>query len=83
MRVTRRVRPSRVGCGATIARRRLYAAARTASVPESQAPNLPRMALTISPDGRIFPLDLVPQIDEVAAGYDASSERAPANVRGR
>jgi hypothetical protein len=57
MRVARRVRPSQVGCAATIGRRRLYAA--TASHSEISADTSPtaRMALVIQPDGRIIAHD--------------------------
>lgn len=53
MRVTRRVRPSQVGCAASIGRRRLYASTLTDCEPAAQ-PEIPtRLTLIIHPDGQI------------------------------
>lgn len=55
MRVARRIRPSRVGCGATVDRRRLYAASLPSETPpaSSPAPSRPPVTLIIHADGTI------------------------------
>lgn len=53
MRVTRRVRPSQVGCAASVGRRRLYASSLADREPAAQPEPAPRLTLIIHPDGQI------------------------------
>ncbi len=61
MRVARRIRPSRVGCGATVDRRRLHAATTTNESPPASVPvpvpvpppTRSPLSLTIHADGQI------------------------------
>jgi hypothetical protein len=57
MRVARRIRPSRVGCGATVDRRRLHAASITSETPPASvpvpAPTRSPLSLIIHADGQI------------------------------
>jgi hypothetical protein len=80
MRVTRRVRPSQVGCAATISRRRLYAAMATASDARNEIPPAPRIALIIEPDGQIVSSADIAGID--ARHYESAPEFAGSSRRG-
>lgn len=53
MRVTRRVRPSQVGCAVSIGRRRLYASTLADREPAAQSAFPARLTLIIHPDGQI------------------------------
>jgi hypothetical protein len=53
MRVARRVRPSQVGYGASVARRRIYAASILPEVPAAEPVAAPRIAVIIHPDWQI------------------------------
>jgi hypothetical protein len=81
MRVTRRVRPSQVGCAATIGRRRLYAAVASASESRNNAPAVPRISLIIEPDGQIVSNSSAPGIDRRT--YESAPELAGSSPRGR
>lgn len=81
MRVTRRVRPSQVGCGATIGRRRLYAAIASASDSRNDVPLVPRIALIIEPDGQIVPTVDNPGIEP--RPYEPAPALAGSSPRGR
>jgi hypothetical protein len=84
MRVARRVRPSRVGCGATVSRRRLHAT----SFSENDSPKVslptPRLTLVIDADGTIRSatgeriVDLAPE----QGAYVVAPDLAGANSRG-
>jgi hypothetical protein len=80
MRVTRRVRPSQVGCGATIGRRRLYAATASAANARNDDSSVPQISLIIEPDGQIVPADR-PVIE--SRPYQPVSELAGSSPRGR
>lgn len=80
MRVTRRIRPSQVGCGATIGRRRLYAASLFKDETAAEAPPVARMAFVIQPDGRIHAL---PLSDDAEGGRVSPSELFAASASGR
>ena len=81
MRVTRRVRPSQVGCAATIGRRRLYAAVASVSESRNDTPAVPRISLIIEPDGQIVPTNAAPGIDR--RPYESTPELAGSSPRGR
>jgi hypothetical protein len=84
MRVARRIRPSQVGCAATIGRRRLYAASATSNEPSKNMPQLARISLVIESDGQIVHPDdnLDSDLEQVPEFY-ASALLAPASARGR
>jgi hypothetical protein len=87
MRVARRVRPSHVGCGATVSRRRLYAASSSDTTPQDDALDSPPTfwSIVIHPDGSISPRD--GQFSFNSPGEDAAYESTPAlagaSARGR
>lgn len=87
MRVARRVRPSHVGCGATVSRRRLYAASVSETTREDDALDSPPTiwSLVIHADGTIAPHDA--QFSFNARTEGAAPDRAPAlsavSARGR
>jgi hypothetical protein len=80
MRVTRRIRPSHVGCGATIGRRRLYAASQTRGATVAETPQLPRVAFVIQPDGRMHALALA---DEQGRDHASEAELIALSASGR
>jgi hypothetical protein len=82
MRVSRRIRPSQVGCAASASRRRLQAASLTES-PESPQPRpLPRPALVIQFDGQILSTDSSSSQSAARAAYDEAGSVAVASTRG-
>jgi hypothetical protein len=82
MRVSRRIRPSQVGCAASASRRRLQAASLTESSDTSQS--LPRLrpTLVIQPDGQILTTDNSLEPNAQRAAYDEAGTVAAANARG-
>jgi hypothetical protein len=87
MRVARRVRPSHVGCGATVNRRRLYAASVSETTREDDGLDSPPTiwSIVIHPDGTIAPHDdqfsfTSPTED---AAFDLSPALSGANAPGR
>ena len=87
MRVARRVRPSHVGCGATVSRRRLYAASVSETTRQDDVPDSPSSlwSIVIHPDGTIAPRDA--QFPYGSSAEDDAYGRAPvlsgASARGR
>ena len=88
MRVARRIRPSHVGCGATVNRRRLYAASfshdtQTASNP-ARVQSLPPATFVIHANGQIvaqtgpFPYESEPE-----RSSQPLTELAGSSARGR
>ena len=57
MRVSRRIRPSQVGCAASASRRRLQVASLIEQPDAPQARVLTRPTLVIQPDGQILPAE--------------------------
>lgn len=82
MRVSRRIRPSQVGCAASASRRRLQAASLTESPDTSQARPLPRPSLVIHPDGQIIRTESLDGIGRTRAAYDDVEPIAVASTRG-
>jgi hypothetical protein len=82
MRVSRRIRPSQVGCAASASRRRLQAASLTESPDVPQARPLPRPALVIQPDGQILSTDHSSVQSAARAAYDEAGSIAVASTRG-
>jgi hypothetical protein len=82
MRVSRRIRPSQVGCAASASRRRLQAASLTESPETGQARPLPRPSLVIHPDGQIFLTESFDGIGLARAAYDDAEPIAVASTRG-
>jgi hypothetical protein len=82
MRVSRRIRPSQVGCAASASRRRLQAASLTESPDTAQS--LPRLrpTLVIQPDGQIVSTDNSLESGAQRAAYDESGAVALASTRG-
>lgn len=81
MRVSRRVRPSQVGCGATVARRRLYAAVASAAETRASIPPAPRLALIIEPDGEIIATGEMAGSGDARA-YDPARELVSSSANG-
>lgn len=91
MRVARRVRPSHVGCGATVSRRRLYAASVSDTdldtTPPDDTPESPSTfwSLVIHADGTIAspegPFSFLTPAE--SAVYEPSPALAGASARGR
>lgn len=81
MRVSRRIRPSQVGCAASASRRRLYVASlgNTADTPQPRP--LPRPSLVIHPDGQIFPPEPALDLTLVRPAYD-DADAVAASARG-
>ncbi len=82
MRVSRRIRPSQVGCAASASRRRLQAASLTVVEEPVQPRPLPRPSLVIQPDGQILSSDRQRDPDARAGAYDDVDAAAFASVRG-
>lgn len=89
MRVARRIRPSRVGCGATVDRRRLHAATTSnesppATVPDSTPTRSP-LSLTIHADGQISTFSYLgtPGNDLEQPLHEAPPALVGASARGR
>lgn len=82
MRVSRRIRPSQVGCAASASRRRLLAASLTESPEVFQARPLPRPAFVIQPDGQILSTDTTTSQSVAHAAYDEVGAVAVASTRG-
>lgn len=82
MRVSRRIRPSQVGCAASASRRRLQAASLTESPDTSEARSLPRPSLVIHPDGQIFLAESLDGIGPARAAYDDAEPFVAASTRG-
>lgn len=84
MRVTRRVRPAQVGCGATIGRRRLYAACMSSVEERNEVPQAPRIALVIQPNGQIVPAADDPGLRQSAdtRSYEPMPELVGSSNRG-
>jgi hypothetical protein len=84
MRVTRRIRPSQVGCGATIGRRRLYAASASTSDSATETLQISRLSLIIQPDGQIIsPIGTHGlEIDSARPSYASAPELAGSSARG-
>lgn len=82
MRVSRRIRPSQVGCAASASRRRLQVASLIESPDTPQPRALPRPALVIQPDGQIHSTEtpLGPSAARVA--HDEVGSVAVASTRG-
>jgi hypothetical protein len=79
MRVSRRIRPSQVGCAASASRRRLQAASLTATPEAPQPRPLPRPAFVIQLDGQILSTE-----NPIAARavYDEAEAVAVSSTRG-
>jgi hypothetical protein len=82
MRVSRRIRPSQVGCAASASRRRLQAASQTSASDTPPPRSLPRPSLVIHPDGLILLADEELEATPVGAGYDDADAVAVASARG-
>jgi hypothetical protein len=82
MRVSRRIRPSQVGCAASASRRRLQAASLTESPDTIQTRPLPRPALVIQPDGQILTMEHAPGQGPARASHDEAGSVAVASARG-
>lgn len=82
MRVSRRIRPSQVGCAASASRRRLQAASLSESQDTPQPRSLPRPALVIQLDGQILSTDtpIGPMAPRLA--YDETGAVTVASTRG-
>lgn len=85
MRVARRVHPSRVGCGATVSRRRIFAARGAWAQPADEVLQHPRISLVIAPDGEItYPDQRTGEKSEDAPRcYDALPALTSSSARGR
>lgn len=89
MRVARRIRPSHVGCGATVNRRRLYAASfshdtEPASNPAPLRLPLPPATIVIHANGQITSQSgPMPFENEPERASQPRAELAGANARGR
>jgi hypothetical protein len=85
MRVPRRIRPSQVGCGATIGRRRLYAASASTNPESTDKSQIAHLAFVIRADGQLvssvdafgFHSDLEQQ------NYASTAELVESSARGR
>ena len=82
MRVSRRIRPSQVGCAASASRRRLQVASLMESPDTIQSRPLPRPALVIQPDGQILSADKSLDSSAMRASYDDAGAVAVASTRG-
>ncbi len=82
MRVSRRIRPSQVGCAASASRRRLQAASLIESSETIQPRALPRPSLVIQPDGQILQADNTSVASRSISAYDESDAVATASARG-
>ena len=82
MRVSRRIRPSQVGCAASASRRRLQAASLTESPDTSQPRPLPRPSIVIQPDGQILQNTSVTESGSTRSAYEETESVAIANARG-
>lgn len=82
MRVSRRIRPSQVGCAASASRRRLQAASLTESPDTTQSRPLPRPALVIQPDGQIVSADNALGQSVGRPAYEDAGAVAVASTRG-
>jgi hypothetical protein len=82
MRVSRRIRPSQVGCAASASRRRLQAASLTVSPDTSQPRLLPNPSIVIQPDGQILPVADLIESTGARPAYDEAEPRAVASARG-
>ena len=82
MRVSRRIRPSQVGCAASASRRRLQAASLTESPDTNQARPLPRPSLVIHPDGKIVLTESPDGIGRARTAYDDADTGVVASTRG-
>jgi hypothetical protein len=82
MRVSRRIRPSQVGCAASASRRRLQAASLTETPDTSPPRPLPRPALVIQLDGQIFSPDAPIGQNVARTTYDDAGAVAVARTRG-
>jgi hypothetical protein len=81
MRVSRRIRPSQVGCAASASRRRLQAASLTESPDTFQPRPLPRPAFVIHAGGQILSTDAARELSPARAAYDDTG-LAVAKTRG-
>jgi hypothetical protein len=82
MRVSRRIRPSQVGCAASASRRRLQAASHT-ETPDTIHPRpLPRPALVIHPDGQILSTDNSLDSSATRSAYEDAGAVAVGSTRG-
>lgn len=82
MRVSRRIRPSQVGCAASASRRRLQAASLMESPDTAHARPLPRPTLVIQPDGQIHAADTSPDTVSARHAYDEPGTVAVASALG-
>lgn len=82
MRVSRRIRPSQVGCAASVSRRRLQVASLTESPETSQPRPLPRPALIIHLDGQILATETPIGASAARASYEDAGTVAVARTRG-
>src|ERR1044072_3449356 len=82
MRVSRRIRPSQVGCAASASRRRLRAASLIDSPDMNQTQTRPRVLLVIQPDGQIVAVDDQIGNSNSRNAYDDAGSVAVANSRG-
>lgn len=84
MRMTRRVRPSQVGCAATISRRRLYAANASQDVATLSSELNPRLMVIIDRDGQIMGnvVEIAPEHGVESRRYASEAELVSSNARG-
>lgn len=84
MRVARRVRPSQVGYGASVGRRRIYASWATSPANDPEKASLPRMTLVIEQDGQILDRSAI-IADGIAdfGVYSAEPELTASSARGQ
>ena len=82
MRVSRRIRPSQVGCAASASRRRLQAATLGEAHDTTEQRALPRPALVIHPNGQIVSLDAPRDVTVALPAYDEAEAVAVSNARG-
>jgi hypothetical protein len=82
MRVSRRIRPSQVGCAASASRRRLQAASLTVTPDTTHSRPLPSPSIVIQPDGQILQAATQIGTGSARAAYDEAEPTAVASARG-
>ena len=84
MRMTRRVRPSQVGCAATISRRRLYAANVSQDTAAVSSEPKPRLMVVIDRDGQIMGniAEISPSPALETRRYASEADLVSSNARG-
>ncbi len=85
MRMTRRVRPSQVGCAATISRRRLYAANASQDTAAVSGELKPRLMMVIDRDGQIMGniAEISPESPSETRRYASEAKLVSSRARGR